>query len=245
MYLSVCRKALNFMHKHDDIKVVCGLDFIAQASCDVFPLAVSSHFLPGWTDLELSLLYKHVTGRDTVPYVGNMLKAALAEYAEEFPVTDCVPHEVEAQELYVESLPDEDDVKLNWFYVKGSNKPGRKPSIWGKVVRVAIRPDADMQKAIQARITAQAVHAQVQAHALAQATARAATQAPAQPRPARVSAGAPRSGVCKAIWEALAAERERSGEIPSRDWIKQHAQTQGWNSNTASVQYAAWKKANA
>jgi hypothetical protein len=242
MYISINRKLCKFLHKHPDFKVVCNLDFIAQAHdhTDVLPLTDGSNLIAGWTDMELSMLYRNVTGSQHVPHIGTSLRAMIAEYAERFPVTDCFPGEVELQAQYVEerlAKASEDNEPDDYMYVKGSKIPAIKSSLWGRTVCALLPPD-EAARIVQERITAQAKRSAALTHALAAAPL---PSAPTQPKPVR-QAGAPRSGVCKAIWDALDLDLKMTGEIPPRTRMKELMLKNGWHTSTASTQYSAWKK---
>lgn len=248
MYISIDREKTRFLHKHADFATVCDLDYIAQVlkKTDIEPITDGCNFLMHWSDLELSLLYRRCTGNQS-PHVGTSLRAVLLEMAERLPATDADPDEASAQAAWIEeklSVETEhaDFDPEGYQYVRGAKTPGRKTSLFPNTT-CALLPTDEAANIVRARITAQATRASTLAHAQASAAAQAAISAPAQlSKPARPSAGAPRSGVCKAIWEALDAERARINDIPTRDFIKAQAATHGWNSSTASVQYAAWKK---
>jgi hypothetical protein len=248
MYISIDRDKTRFMHKHADFTTVCELDYIGQVikRTDVEPITEGTHFLMHWTEYELRLLYhKSVTGDNVkepkCPHAGAVLRAVLLEMAQRLPETDADPDEASAQAAWIEERLNKGDDVSDYQYVRGSKTPGRKASLFAHTA-CAILPPEEAAKVAHARITAQATRASALAHAQASAAAQAAVSAPAQPKPARPSAGTPRSGVCKAIWEALDAERARINEIPDRAFIKAQAASNGWNASTASVQYAAWRK---
>jgi hypothetical protein len=243
MYISIDRDKTRFMHKHADFRTVCNLDYIGQVlkRTDVEPITDGTQFLTHWTDLELALLYKRATGQTVCPHIGSVLRAVLLEMASNLAYIDADPAEAEAQAAWIEARAAQGDDVSDYQYVRGAKTPGRKTSLFAHNA-CEILPPEHAANIARARITAQATRAAAQAHAQAAAQAQAAVTRPAEPKPARPSAGAPRSGVCKLIWEALDAERARINDMPSRDFIKTHAASQGWNANTASVQYAAWKK---
>lgn len=247
MYISIDRERTRFLHKHEDFKTVCNLDYIGQVlkRTDVEPITDGTQFLMHWTEYELRLLYhKCVTGDNVkeprCPHAGSVLRAVLLEMAQRMPATDADPTEAEIQAHWIETRLEGEDIS-DYQYVRGSKMPGRKSSLFAHTTCALLSPE-EAANVARARITAQATRAAAQAHTQAQVAEQRAISAPAQPKPARPSAGAPRSGVCKLIWEALDAERLRSGEVPGREFIKAHAVTQGWNASTASVQYAAWRK---
>lgn len=247
MYISIDRERTRFLHKHADFKTVCNLDYIAQVikRTDVEPITDGTSFLMHWTEYELRLLYhKCVTGDNVkeprCPHAGAILRAVLLEMAQRMSETDADPVEAEIQAHWIETRLDGEDI-ADYQYVRGSKMPGRKSSLFPLTTCAQLSPE-EAANVARARITAQATRAAAQAHAQASAASAQAISAPVQPKPARPSAGAPRSGVCKAIWEALDAERARTNEIPGRAFIKAQAVAHGWNSSTASVQYAAWRK---
>jgi hypothetical protein len=251
MYISIDRDKTKFMHKHESFRTVCDLDYIGQVikKTDVEPITDGTHFLPHWTELELQLLYKRSTGQTVCPHAGSVLRAVLLEMAQRLVTADmdADPVEADAQAKWIEDhlaieTEHADFDPTGYQYVRGSKTPGRKSSLFAHTA-CAILPPEEAAKVAHARITAQATRASALAHAQASATAVQAVSAPAQPKPVRSSAGAPRSGVCKAIWEALDAQvKLANGIVPERSFIKRLAEEKGWNSSTASVQYAAWRK---
>lgn len=54
----------------------------------------------------------------------------------------------------------------------------------------------------------------------------------------RPSAG----GKCRAIWDALDAYREETGELPTSKVVKELAADEGWNPNNASIEFYQWRK---
>lgn len=249
MYISIDRDKTRFMHKHADFTTVCELDYIGQVikRTDVEPITEGTQFLTHWTEYELRLLYhKSVTGDNVkeprCPHAGVILRAVLLEMAQRLPVTDADPAEASAQAAWIEERLNKGEDVAEYQYVRGSKTPGRKGSLFAHNA-CAILPPEEAAKVAHARITAQATRASALAQAQASAAAQAAISAPAQPKPARSSAGAPRSGVCKLIWEALDAQvKLANGIVPERSFIKRLAEERGWNASTASVQYAAWRK---
>jgi len=250
MYVSLDRSAGRFLHKHENFDVVCNLDFIVSggsgAHIDVTPIDHVLNALAHWTDMECALLYRNTTGEPQSQFIGITLRAALQELADRLPVTDAIPSEAEAQAAYVEKhleaheMQDIGDPPDSYVYVKESSTPGRKPDLWNGALRVTVPAD-ELGNAARKHIA----RAQQRVHQQAAVTHTPAN--PAQPSarkaPAR-SLSRPRSGVCKAIWETLDAERAATGEVPSRARIKELAKQNGWNPNTASVQSAAWRKQN-
>jgi hypothetical protein len=237
MYISIDRDKCRFIHKHADVHVVANLDFIANLhdSTDVMHLSSVYRSFDSMTDQELSLLYQHTTRQDP-PYVGDSLRALLQELAEQFPETPADARSAEMQAAAIEA--NHPNGQSGLVYVAGSTSPG-------------LCGDGQLFPLVAALPQPQAAAA-VQKHLAARAKRVAAASAPrevvpptpgstpvAQPRKA---GGAPRSGVCKAIWDALDAQNMPGGS-PTREWLKVYGATQGWNPSTISVQYTAWKKA--
>lgn len=51
-------------------------------------------------------------------------------------------------------------------------------------------------------------------------------------------------GKCRAIWDALDAYREETGELPTSKVVKELAADEGWNPNNASIEFYQWRKFN-
>ena len=56
----------------------------------------------------------------------------------------------------------------------------------------------------------------------------------------RPSAG----GLCRAVWDACWAHQEITGTPPTAKEVKAIAETNGWNTNNASIEYYQWRKFN-
>lgn len=51
-------------------------------------------------------------------------------------------------------------------------------------------------------------------------------------------------GKCRAIWDALDAHAESTGDDPTAKDVKALAAEQGWNPNNASIEFYQWRKFN-
>lgn len=51
-------------------------------------------------------------------------------------------------------------------------------------------------------------------------------------------------GKCRAIWDALDAYHEETGEVPTSKVVKELAADEGWNPNNASIEFYQWRKFN-
>jgi hypothetical protein len=50
-------------------------------------------------------------------------------------------------------------------------------------------------------------------------------------------------GACRAVWDACSAMQLAAGETPiTVKQVKEHAATQGWNVNNATIEFYRWKK---
>jgi hypothetical protein len=232
LYISIDLNKLRFLHKHESFNVVATLDYIACVETNLSPVDSPASF-SGLTDQDLSLLYRHTTGAERPPVVGDSLRMVLVELAERFPVTDADPDEVEAQASHIEST--RVGGREKYAYVKGSRVPKRTDD----VLFAADIPftDSEARSAVQKH----GQRLQQRAAALAAATPAPSPSAPAAPRKA-ATASRPRSGVCGQIWEMLDKERAEKNEIPTRNRVKELAAQFGWNPSTASVQFAAWRR---
>lgn len=56
----------------------------------------------------------------------------------------------------------------------------------------------------------------------------------------RPSAG----GLCRAVWDACWAHQAATGTPPTAKEVKAIAETNGWNTNNASIEYYQWRKFN-
>lgn len=51
-------------------------------------------------------------------------------------------------------------------------------------------------------------------------------------------------GKCRAIWDALDAHAESTGDDPTAKDVKAMAAEKGWNPNNASIEFYQWRKFN-
>jgi len=123
MYIAIDMDRLAFVHKHPEIKVVANLAFIeAPGSVDIVPVDCQS-MLQGATETELQKLYLNTTGQETRLH-GPQLRAMLLHLADQIPVSDVNPFEVEMQANKCNGN------HHGLRYVKGSTTPGRPANLW-------------------------------------------------------------------------------------------------------------------
>lgn len=233
MYISINLKKMRFLHKHESFQTVANLDFIAGIEANLTSVSAPDIF-SGFTAHELTLLYKHTTNNDHIPAVGDSLRLVLMELAERFPATDVDALEAEQQASWIELNAGSGSDRHR--YVRGASRPMRTDDMLFPDPMPFTPEDA----ANAARKHGQRL--QQRAAALAAATPPPSTStAPATPKaaPAR-----PRSGVCEQIWTILDTHLQQQGAAPTRNDVKAYAAQFSWNSSTASVQFAAWRRKN-
>lgn len=124
MYISIDMDRMRFLHKHDDIKVVCNLVFIEAPPCahnvDIIPVD-SAWLLKDMTETQLQTLYRNTTLEQNVPYRGDALRLMLLELASRLPLSDVNAWEAEVQATGVEARH-KDGVE-GVVYVKGTTTP--------------------------------------------------------------------------------------------------------------------------
>lgn len=240
MYVSVNHDRLVFLHKHQDYHVVRDLDYITRSyeSASCFPICAGA--MDHLTLTELQGLFRNTTGKDSSTSDEETLRQWLLQIAETLPDTDCVPVEVEKQAAFLEQhATDSNPVPQGLVYVKGSHVPG--PSKGSDLYSLTSTADpTPLLPGARKAVAERKLAAQQRANAKPEPSAPGAPSA----APKRASAVArPKTGVCGLIHDALDAAY-KSGQVPTRDYIKTLAQEKGWNPSTAGVQYGAWRKQN-
>lgn len=251
MYVSVDHEKLVFLHKHPDYRVVANLDFIANRSrhCSSFPLSCVRPLEHFHLD-ELQKLFVNTTGKQPPTADKETLEELLKQLAQFLPDTDCVPAEVERQASYLEDrFP---SGHAGFSYVRGANKPSEAAELHKLYL------DENFRKVDPVQLL-QGARQSVAQHQLARQKHYNREGVPGVPgvptptpsertggnaRNAGKPAPRPRSGVCGLIHDALDTIYKATGEVPTREWIKELAKEKGWNPSTAGVQYGAWRKQN-
>lgn len=234
MYVSVNHDRLVFLHKHPDYHVVRDLDFITRSyeSSSCFPLVYGA--MEHLTLAELQGLYRNTTKAEPPTSDEETLRQLLLMVAEALPNTDCVPFEVQVQAVYLE---ERGPVPQGLVYVKGSMRPGKAGDLYALTGTTDPAQLPAARKALAERKLA----------AQQRANTKPEPSAPGEPSAVLARAAAvarPKSGVCKAIWEALDLDVKMTGAIPPRTRVKELALKNNWSLSTAGVQYGAWLKKN-
>lgn len=121
MYILIDLEKMLLLHKHDDLDVICNLAWIEcqNVSYCIFPLDDATGFR-NFTFMELRLLYKNVTGRESPNKWPRLnLIQILFDLCIRLPECDVVGFEVELQAEYVQEFS-----PLKWRYIKGARRPG-------------------------------------------------------------------------------------------------------------------------
>lgn len=131
MYISLNRDKMQFLHKHENFRVVCDLDFIEapRQHVDVAPVDCKT-FLRYCTDLELQLLYRNTTGGEDSRYHGDQLRSVITELAERFPVSDVNPFEADQQAASL----GKDGHHEPHVYVKGATRAAKPGDLYAPSV---------------------------------------------------------------------------------------------------------------
>lgn len=197
MYVSIDRENLKFLHKHEDIHVVCNLVHIEAPHIAICIMAYDSDvFLSDYTGMELAMLYKNTSGHDHSGRSNSALRAILAEMAERLPTSDVNKFELDRQAA---SIPEDNDQPFR--YVKGATRPG-KPLAELFPLRADRNADED------------AVAASAKQRPAQRTATVASTNTPAAPvtRPQRAPAAPRQGGVRAVIWDVADGMWEKEGK---------------------------------
>lgn len=197
MYVSIDRENLKFLHKHDDLHVVCNLVHIEAPNVAICIVDHDSDaFLSDYTGMELAMLYKNTSGHDHTGRPDSSLRVLLAELAERLPKSDVNKFELDRQAAY---LPEDNDQPLK--YVKGSTRPGKA---LGELFPLMVErnKDEDSVVARAAQRTPQRSASVANTLAPASVVSRAA-------RPQRAPS---QGGVRAVIWEVADSMWEKEGK---------------------------------
>lgn len=201
MYILIELDTLNVLRVHPSVEVVANL---AAIECPESAYYIAHFDNPKafytWTENELRIFYKNLTGA-TTNHSGNNLRALIVEALSRLPMSDVNGWEVEAQAAYCEANPQKGKV----VYVKGSRRPGKATGLFN----MACTPTSDEASAINAGHT---LHAKPRTAPTALAPSYPATtvapkvptQQQAAPRPAPQPSGpvvASNGTVIKKPWE--------------------------------------------
>lgn len=245
MIVSIDREHMLLIHKHDDHMTVSKLASIelSHVACVVTPVESDwDRCFSSFTDLELKLLHKNITGEDFHGYSRPHLVAACVELARRAPYTECNPFEVDMQ---FRSIKEDDDGR--YAYVKGSMKPRPVDELFELAPQRVPMLSADELRGLK-------VHAQ---RTSAGATAGASTPAATTPAPqqrsrpvAPATPTAPRGGQRTIIWEAADKAWEAAGKPTSqpvilklRKQIMDDLEKQGVKRTSCSSELGNWQKA--
>lgn len=241
MYISIHRKEVRFLHKHESLLTICNLDFIAARGqhVDVTHIGASS-FLRDLTETELQRLYRNTTGQtEDSAHHGDALRGVLGALAERFPVTDCNTYEADQQAAYLEkTYPDGHGA---FQYRRGHLRAAEASD-------QPVRPTVAALTAEEAAIAARkrAAFAPLPAPA-----SPAATGAAPAPQPVRVVVQARREGKTSAVifeaadklWEEAGKPTDMPSVLAVRKKVMDQLEKVGIKRTTCSSTLGAWQKA--
>lgn len=223
MYLNIDCEAMRFVHKHPDFRVVANLEFIELQGKHVHTTSIESERFDLYTEAELQLLYKNMTGATHTPHHGDALRAVLRVLAQRYPVTDVDAFEADRQAAYLEAArtprPGNPPFPKGYVfpkhqYVKGAKLPQIVTDLWAPARHCITLTEGEAANAARTRIPQPAAPLTVAPGALLPAGTRPAV-------PARV---APEGGtvalinkVADEMWEG---DGRPTGESNLRDLRK-------------------------
>lgn len=203
MYVSIDLENLIFLHKHEDVMVVCNLVHIEAPHVEVcISSCCGQTFLSNFTEMELRALYCNTTNADKVSYSAKELRAILVDIAERLPVADVVKFELDRQ---AELVPEGSIDPLK--YVKGATRSGKPAELFP--LQASRSPNEE-------KIAASAARAAVQPAARKE---RAPTPALPQLRAQQVPATPRQGGVRAIVWEVADALWEKEGKPTNKQQV--------------------------
>lgn len=241
MYISIHRKDLRFLHKHESVRTVCDLDFINAGNQHVDVTFLGApNFLRDLTETELQRLYRHTTGQmEDSPHHGDALRNVLAELADRFPCTDANAFEADRQAAWIET---NDDARLRAFqYTRGTSKPAEAPDEPGPPALVTLTNE---EAAIAARRRAAPAPQPTGAGG-------GSSGAEPAPRPVHVVMQARQAGktttvifqVADRMWEEAGKPTRLDEVLALRKKMMDELERVGIKRTTSSSALGAWQKA--
>jgi hypothetical protein len=243
MYICIDRDNMQFLAKHQNNVCLSHLANIEAAHVSVLiaPCDEPRDFML-LTDLELRLLFKHVTGNDPQTAHRPLMLAHCVALAQQVPEREINAFEVEVQS---NSIPD-DDKTGRYRYVPGATRPQRCADLFEPERLTcaqgwsAERVAEFAKQAPQPPIAAAATHAPAPQRSPAARPAGGAAATPA----------APRGGGRQAIWAHMDALWEKAGKptdvkvvLALRKTCMDELEPQGFKRTSASSELGNWMKA--
>jgi len=246
MYVLIDKDAMQVRYKHADAKVLADLMHIEFPQCAAAVL--SCEVTMPWqkfSDLELRLLYKNLTGTNFPGFTRHGLEPNISTLLTDLPESTLNAAEIATQAAFVSATD------LNYYrYAPGQTKPLEVNDAYAAKPLVSAAPYVPVIPPLPAANAAPTPVARV-ANPIVNALATQAKQAPTpraprDPNAAPVAAGAPAAGsktgrvweIAEQVWLAAGSPSELKDV---RKQIIAACEAEGINGSTASVQFGKWK----
>lgn len=199
MYIAINRERMVLLHKHSDINVLADLVWLESIDDYTIDPIDTVKWLRGYTDLELKLLYRNISGNDHSVTRSQLLQIIDDIVARVTP-TPVNKGELERQCDYVQRCT---DTEARWLYVHGASRPAQKSELFNPACRRAADVPLELNSAKSGKLPA--LTRKPEPFVAPTASDRAAVTTNAQ-------ASGPKRGTAKAvIWEVADKMWEDAG----------------------------------
>lgn len=243
MYILVDNDRMMVLHKYPNYFTLADLAWIeCSNSYSIFGLYNVKGFRD-YTEMELGLLYRNITGSDHSNLNRFQLLQVLHDLCMRLPESDVVPTEVDRQAAKVA----EGDVR-RWRYVKGASTPAAEELLFEPDGLSAPANETEESEARAGKLPALKATAQPQA----------AGTGPVTPVASTVTAGttssAPKRGTAKItiwsvadrLWEEAGKPQEKEDVLKIRKAIMQELEVnEGIKRTSSSSELGQWHKTRA
>ena len=210
MFVLIDWEKMVLLHKHHDFTALCDVAWIECRStdCTVFGVEDGTGFRM-FTDMELGLLYRNITGNDHTIKRRVALIQVLFDLVSRIPESDINPMEADRQAEHVK----EGDTR-KWVYVRGASRPAQKPDLYEHLCKHAEPNKDEEQRAIDGHTPALAP--KLGPRIAPTGPDRAAPRAPVPPKDGNTL----KRGTGKAlIWEVADRMWEAAGKPTVKDEV--------------------------
>lgn len=165
-YIAILRNEPCFLFSHINYRIVSHLAYIQypRGHLEMQPVR-STSMLKGWTDLEMRLLFKNTTGKDTA-YKGEELRAILIELADRWPTFEGDVNRLEKQAEWLGKHCERKRITFEtrdrYVFVEGANVPALMSDVASEPAPIVTMTDAEMKEIVAAyrlRASATVMHA--------------------------------------------------------------------------------------
>lgn len=202
MYVLIERDRMVLLHKHNNLFTLADVAWIEcqNSAYSIFGVDDATG-LREFTDMELGLLYKNITGVDHSLKRLQLIQV-IYDLIQRVPESDIDPIEADYQCGHV---TEGDERK--WLYVRGARKPAQKPDLFEPACKRAGRNEEEEQRAKSGKLPALKRKARPRSSGTGNDRPAPATQHRAKP------ANGPKRGTAKAIiWSVADKMWEDAGK---------------------------------